>query len=413
MKTRIAICLFTALCGFASAVQVRAQGTAFTYQGRLNDGPAPANGLYDFNFSVFAVTNGGTAFAGPLTHSAVAVSNGLFTTLLDFGGDLFDGPGPVLLEIAVRPSGGGTFTTLSPRQLVTPAPHAISASLAFQAVNASNVGDNAAVRSLNNLRNEVTLAAGQNVTITPSGNTLTIASPAGGVGPWQVSGSNTFYNTGNVGIGTASPLTRLHVKGTEEGIRIDGPAVGAANLAYMSFRASNGTRIGYVGDGSSGDTGVFLASDAGDVGLINAVSGRVLTAKTNGRVGIGTTTPQANLEVRGDIRLGASGELRAPGGEENLRIVRGVFGATGNIIVGSGFSVSRGTTGSYDITFNTPFTGAPAVTATANFDASSAAGDAFVMTEGVNVSTAHLRVVVGGGGGVVNIPIHFIAIGPR
>ena len=29
-----------------------AQGTAFTYQGRLNDGGNPANGIYDLRFTV-------------------------------------------------------------------------------------------------------------------------------------------------------------------------------------------------------------------------------------------------------------------------------------------------------------------------------------------------------------------------
>ena len=36
-----------------------AQGTGFTYQGRLNDGANPVNGNYDLRFSLWtAVTNG-------------------------------------------------------------------------------------------------------------------------------------------------------------------------------------------------------------------------------------------------------------------------------------------------------------------------------------------------------------------
>jgi hypothetical protein len=69
--------------------QLRGQGTAFTYQGRLNDGSAPANGPHDFRFTLFAASSGGNAIAGPLTNSAVAVSKGLFTVLLDFGADGF------------------------------------------------------------------------------------------------------------------------------------------------------------------------------------------------------------------------------------------------------------------------------------------------------------------------------------
>ena len=54
-----------------------AQGTAFTYQGRLNDGSNPANGLYDFRAGIFLTNSGGGTVAGPLTNSAVVVSNGI------------------------------------------------------------------------------------------------------------------------------------------------------------------------------------------------------------------------------------------------------------------------------------------------------------------------------------------------
>jgi hypothetical protein len=56
-----------------------AQGTAFTYQGRLNSGGGPANGSYDLVLSLFATNSGGPALASPVTNSATLVSNGLFT----------------------------------------------------------------------------------------------------------------------------------------------------------------------------------------------------------------------------------------------------------------------------------------------------------------------------------------------
>ncbi len=68
-----------------------AQGTAFTYQGRLNDGANLANGNYDLTFVLFGVASGGSPVAGPLTNSSVGVSNGLFTVLLDFGAGVFNG----------------------------------------------------------------------------------------------------------------------------------------------------------------------------------------------------------------------------------------------------------------------------------------------------------------------------------
>lgn len=102
-----------------------AQSTAFTYQGRLNDGGAPANGNYDLRFTVYDSTNSpGVLIAGPITNTATAVSNGLFTVALDFGSAPFE-VGARGLEIAARPSGGGAFTVLNPRQALTAAPYAI------------------------------------------------------------------------------------------------------------------------------------------------------------------------------------------------------------------------------------------------------------------------------------------------
>src|SRR6185503_5721664 len=110
------------------------QGTAFTYQGRLNDGANPASGNYDLRFTIYDSTNNpGVVIAGPLTNAATGVSGGLFTVALDFGGGVFSGP-PRWLEIAVRTNGSGTFSTLTPRQALTPSPYAIFANSASNLV---------------------------------------------------------------------------------------------------------------------------------------------------------------------------------------------------------------------------------------------------------------------------------------
>ena len=109
---------------------VFAQGTAFTYQGRLNNNGASAGGSYDLTFTLFATNTSGVALAGPVTNAATAVTNGLFTVTLDFGGGLFTGSTNRWLEIGVRTNGVGSFTTLAPRQQITPAPYAIFANTA-------------------------------------------------------------------------------------------------------------------------------------------------------------------------------------------------------------------------------------------------------------------------------------------
>lgn len=103
-----------------------AQGTAFTYQGRLNDGGTLASGTYDLRFTLYDEAGGGVQRGGPLTNAVAVSGDGLFTVTLDFGADVFNGA-PRWLEIGVRTHGAGAFSTLAPRQAITPSPYAIMA----------------------------------------------------------------------------------------------------------------------------------------------------------------------------------------------------------------------------------------------------------------------------------------------
>jgi hypothetical protein len=117
-------------------VGVSAQNAAFTYQGRLMAGSQPANGLYDFRFQL-ASDPIKPYFVGPaLTNLSTAVSNGLFTVVLDCGAGVFDGTSR-WLEITVGNSAG--YTTLSPRQPLTLTPYAAFATSAGSAKLADNL----------------------------------------------------------------------------------------------------------------------------------------------------------------------------------------------------------------------------------------------------------------------------------
>lgn len=126
---RVALLLLLPATAFAQLV-----GTAFTYQGALEVSSAPANGSYDLRFDVYDTAGGPTAIAGstPILINDLAISGGVFTVPLDFGNAVFIG-GPVFLEIGVRAAAAGGpadftgFTSLSPRQPVTPAPYALHA----------------------------------------------------------------------------------------------------------------------------------------------------------------------------------------------------------------------------------------------------------------------------------------------
>lgn len=125
----IAWCL--AVCGlFCTDCSVSAQSTAFTYQGQLNKAGAPANGVFNLRLALYdSLTNASGLVAGPVTNSAVAVSNGLFVTTVDFGAGVFTGADR-WLEIGVSPGGTTSFTTLVPRQKLAPTPYALFASSA-------------------------------------------------------------------------------------------------------------------------------------------------------------------------------------------------------------------------------------------------------------------------------------------
>lgn len=103
--------------------------TAFTYQGRLNASGTPANGDFDFRFTIHNAVQGGVTVAGPLFESSATVAKGLFTVTLDPGSDVFNGE-PRWLEIGVKSSGsGGAYTVLSPRQQFTATPYSVFSAL--------------------------------------------------------------------------------------------------------------------------------------------------------------------------------------------------------------------------------------------------------------------------------------------
>jgi hypothetical protein len=215
MKIRILIALVLLL---AAANFAFAQTTEFTYQGRLVDGAMPANASYDFEFKLFDVETGGTEL-GTQTRLGVPVSNGIFTVLLDFASRF---PGAARwIEIAVKPAGGPSYTTLNPRQRVSSAPYSIqslNANTAGTANNALNLGGVAANQfvvttdprmtdardplpgSVRYVQNGLAQQAASNFNITGDGT-------AGGTLSGNAVNSTTQYNIGGIRVLTTSSFS--------------------------------------------------------------------------------------------------------------------------------------------------------------------------------------------------------------
>ena len=170
MKTQYGKTLLALLAVMAGVLQLHAQGTAFTYQGRLDNGGNPANGIYDLTFTVYPAVTGGSA-NGAVTNTGVAVSGGLFTTTLDFHG-IPDGS-PAWIELGVRTNGAGMFAPLTPRQALAPTPYAMFAN------TASNLAGSLAASQLSGLLTPAQLPASM---VTNGGSGLVLAGTFSGDG---------------------------------------------------------------------------------------------------------------------------------------------------------------------------------------------------------------------------------------
>ncbi len=106
--------------------------TTFTYQGELNESGNPANGSYNVDFALWDALNGGNQVGSTIQFNSLPVTDGLITVELDFGASVFDGS-QLWLEITVDGN------ELIPRQPLTGSPYSIQTRGIF-VDDAGNVG---------------------------------------------------------------------------------------------------------------------------------------------------------------------------------------------------------------------------------------------------------------------------------
>jgi hypothetical protein len=272
-----------------------AQTTSFTYQGKLIDNGSPASGNYDITFKLYdtATVGSGVQQGATLSLTSVAVSGGVFTVQLDFGAcaSCFNGAAR-FLEIAVKPTSGSTFTTLSPRQAVTANPYAIK-SLSAATADGLSVTCVSCVTSsqIQNVNGSVVTGTIP-VTSVPAGSTNYIQNTTTqqAASNFNISGDGTVAGTlsGNI----VSAAAQYNLVGLRM-LAVSGPFNGSSN-----FAASNTFLGESAGLNTTPDPLLFLAA-----GKLNSFFGAAAgqsntTGNTNAffgvRTGASNTTGYSN-----------------------------------------------------------------------------------------------------------------------
>lgn len=243
--------------------------TSITYQGQLKSAGVPFTGLADVRVELWDDLVGGGREAGPVDFSDVDIDSGLFTITIDFGPGAFDGEAR-WLEIAVRiPPGSGEYTTLSPRQAVTPAPYALyaAASTPVGAAGGDLSGNypNPLVVQLQG-RAVSSAAPSSGQVLKWTGSTWSPQEDQRETA-WQMSGPNISYTIGNVGIGLGDPEYQLHVRsaGSTRALSATHTAVSGQTFGgYFENSSSSGAAVHgrTLGLGGSPCGGLFDATAA-------------------------------------------------------------------------------------------------------------------------------------------------------
>ncbi len=127
---------------------------------------------------------------------------------------------------------------------------------------------------------------------------------------WNINGSNLYASSTswNVGVGTTAPDSRLHIVGTGQPLLHIQNSNGTDGItAGILFGVTNATDYQQAGIfferlGGSAEGSLHFATKNGGAGNATKANAR-MTINASGNVGIGTTNPDAKLQVQGTLKL--------------------------------------------------------------------------------------------------------------
>ncbi len=289
-SVRRVICALAAAAAVTSAARAQTPvDTGWTYQGRMTDNGAPANGPYDLRFTLFQDDQGTLQNGATLDMPGVQVDSGLFTARLDFG-PLFAGF-KNWLQVEISPAGAGTYEAL-PLQEITSAPQSLFAQtlgLPYSA-SADIPGPGSVLTALNADATDGTGLWGE-------------SAGQQGTGVHGLASSTSGFNFGGDFVTNSTDGRGVRANATAAtGLAVGGRFASASNAGigvWSTATAPVGTTYGVYGDSfSSSGFGVFGRASATG-GPTNGVWGEAASTSGTGVFGYATAATGFTSGVAG------------------------------------------------------------------------------------------------------------------